>query len=198
MNARTWAAMAAAIGIAVSATAVLSAHDGSAARPPAAAAAPDGAATKQVTPLVGTSDRHVEDVAEQVTAGSYVAITPYRAYDSRYDRRFVRGDAWAIDVLTDVHLAPQIPSNAVAITFNVTVTETETSFGFVTVFPGDAPFIPNTSTVNWALTGFTVANGGTVALGGPGQYQGFVGVFVDGAPGASTQFLIDVTGYYLP
>lgn len=43
--------------------------------------------------------------------------------------------------------------------------------------------------------GISLANAGMVALGA-GQFQGGVGIYVDGAADASTNILIDITGYY--
>jgi hypothetical protein len=42
----------------------------------------------------------------------------------------------------------------------------------VTFFNGDATAIPVTSTINLALSDITIANGGIVAVGGPGQFAG--------------------------
>jgi hypothetical protein len=91
-----------------------------------------------------------------------------------------------------------IPATATAVAFNITLADTETDFGFVTVFNSDAPAVPITSTVNWALGGFTIANGGIVALGPVGNCARCVAIAIDGAPGAATEFIIDITGYYTP
>jgi hypothetical protein len=134
-------------------------------------------------------------------AGQFTAITPYRAWDTRINesREMVRGDDVTVDMLTDFQNVPQIPSTATAITFNVTVTDTESTFGFVTVFNGDAAAIPGTSTLNWVLPAFTIANGGTVALGAPGSMAaGAIGIAMDGAPDAAAEVIVDVTGYYTP
>lgn len=167
-----------------------------------AAASPDQPGTKVGTNVRTARDRlgtgAQEQFPEQVTSGNFTAITPYRAYDSRLDRKWSAREAFSVNMLTDYQLNPRIPSNATAVAFNITLTETASGFGFVTVFNGDATAVPETSTINWVLPDFSIANGGIVALGAPGPYLGDIGVAVDGAPGAATHILVDITGYYTP
>jgi hypothetical protein len=141
-----------------------------------------------------------QQFAQAITAQQFTAITPYRTWDSRVNSasKLFAGDDFNIYVVTDYQDVPRIPANATAVSFNVTLTNTETTFGFVTIFNGDATAVPGTSTINWALSDFTIANGGIVALGGPGQFAGEIGVAVDGAPGAATELIVDITGYYTP
>ena len=82
-----------------------------------------------------------------------------------------------------------VPPGATAITFNLTVTDT-TGLGFAAVAPGDAAST-DTSTINWTAAGMVVANATMVQLDTARQVK----VFVGGTPGASTHFIIDVTGY---
>ena len=138
-----------------------------------------------------------EETSSQLVDGGYVfvPITPYRNYDSRdyFNGRIAEADEqWGI-VLTDEAGTQQIPSTAVAVTFNLTVTETIGS-GYLGAFPADALW-PGNSTVNWTGSGATVANGGTVALGCLDSC-GQMSVFMGGTEGASTNYIIDITGYY--
>ena len=164
--------------------------------------APVGAVGDKRVQLIDRSSTQglTEQYTSSAAAGQFTAITPYRAYDSRVNEtdKIRRGDDFNIDMLTDFQSVPRIPSNATAITFNVTVTETESTFGFVTIFNGDATVIPGTSTINWVLPNFTIANGGAVALGGPGVSVGTIGLAMDGNIDAAAEVIVDVTGYYTP
>ena len=82
-----------------------------------------------------------------------------------------------------------VPSGAVAVTGNLTVTQ-QTAAGFAFLGP-TASASPTSSTLNFPLND-TRANGVTVALG-PGGTLGAV----YGAPNGNTAHLIfDVTGYF--
>ena len=85
-----------------------------------------------------------------------------------------------------------VPSNAVAVTGNLTVTG-QTSAGFVSLTPTPTNN-PTTSTLNFPL-GDNRANGVTVALSGTG---GLSATFVGSSGGATTDLLFDVTGYFVP
>lgn len=88
-----------------------------------------------------------------------------------------------------------VPDNATAITYNVTITETEGA-GYVQV-DRYSTADGSTSTINWTGDGQTHANGGVVQLE-PADYGTVFGVFVGGAPNAQTHIIIDITGYYIP
>ncbi len=80
-----------------------------------------------------------------------------------------------------------VPTIATGLVANVTVTNTN-SAGFLTVYPtGSSP--PYTSDLNWS-TGETVPNAVVVALGTNGE--------LDVAANATTDFIVDVTGFYAP
>ena len=59
--------------------------------------------------------------------------------------------------------------------------------------PGDAASA-TTSTINWDAPGKTLANGGTVKLDANRQVKVFCS---DPAAISSTEFILDITGYYL-
>jgi hypothetical protein len=131
-------------------------------------------------------------------AGGYVfvPINPFRAYDSRsYADGFMGGgDTVYFDVLTDQNGAAMIPADAVAVTYNLTATVTLNS-GFLAIYPADI-YWPGNSSLNWTQTNQTLANGGTVAIGnldGPGQVE----VYCGPATYLGTDFIVDITGYYI-
>ena len=82
-----------------------------------------------------------------------------------------------------------VPVGATAIAFNLTIAAT-TSQGFLTVAPGTATTI-GASSINWVGDGLNIANGLIVQLDSNRQVRVFAG------GGGSTDFLIDVSGYYV-
>ncbi len=81
-----------------------------------------------------------------------------------------------------------VSATARAIALNVTVVY-PTAPGYLTLFPGDAPTPPVTSTINF-LQGQVRANNGVVLLGADGK----IGI-VNGSTG-STDVVVDVVGYF--
>lgn len=139
-------------------------------------------------------------LAGPMTAGSFHPITPYRAYDSRRpapdpgtlgpgDSRVVSladsrdGTSGAV-IATDA-----IPPGATAVTFNLTVVNT-IGRGFLAVTEGDAASTESSS-INWSTSGAVVANAATIKLDASRQVK------VSNGSAGTTNFLIDVTGYYL-
>jgi hypothetical protein len=129
----------------------------------------------------------------------YFPISPTRVYDSRSaapapgaltpnqsrvvsvkDGRDGNGGVNAPDV---------VPAGARAVTFNITATGTNGP-NFLGVTPGDAGGL-STSSLNWG-GGSDIANSGTVKLDGSRQVKVFMG-----DQSGSSQFIIDITGYYL-
>ena len=85
-----------------------------------------------------------------------------------------------------------VPTNATAVTGNLTVTGPSAA-GYISLGPTVGPK-PDSSTLNFPK-GDTRANNVTVRLG-PGGVLG--AVYVSGRPGATTQFVFDVTGWFTP
>ena len=81
-----------------------------------------------------------------------------------------------------------VPSGAYAITYNLTASDC-TNQGFLAIYGKGGTF--KASALNWFTTGEVVANGGVVTLGGDRQ------VTVQAGGGGTTNFLIDITGYYI-
>ena len=170
--------------------------------PPVEASTQVAAATadepgKQLGQRTAAGPGDATKAAAVATGDVYVPITPFRALDSRLfsDGLLEGGYEVYFDVLTDVWGAGKLPSNAVAVTYNLTVTET-VGAGYLSIYPGDSTW-PGTSAINWQSSGETIANGGTVALGTyttPGQ------VFVLCGPASNAvgaKFVLDITGYYI-
>jgi len=147
--------------------------------------------------FVPTRTEAVPPNVEAVSIGyTFVPINPFRAYDSRsYANAFMFGGREIyFDVLSDQYNTPVIPTNAVAVTYNLTVTSTVAS-GYLAVYPGNTTW-PGNSSINWSATGQTLANGGTVAVGyydAPGQIRVLCGP--SGLLG--TDFILDITGYFV-
>jgi len=130
------------------------------------------------------------------TAGAYTAITPTRVYDSRLAAGAISGSqtrlckvAHGIDLTTGtINAYDVVPSGSTAVQYNLTVTSTVGS-GYLQVAPGTASAITSSS-INWSATGQILANGLSVKIDTNRQVKVFAG-------GGSTQFIIDVLGYYL-
>lgn len=133
------------------------------------------------------------------TAGAFHALTPGRVYDSRApqpaqgalsggqnrtitvkDRRDANG---AVD------LADFVPPGATAVAANVTV-QTQSGSGFLAVNPGGTASA-DSSTINWSAAGQLLANGVTLTLNANRELTVVCG------GGGSTEFIIDISGYYL-
>ncbi len=131
-------------------------------------------------------------VASIPTAATYTALTPVRVMDTRDGTgvplaKLVNGSPISFQV-AGLH---GIPSNAVAITGNLTVTG-QSKAGYVFLGP-TATSSPSSSTLNFPL-GDTRANAVTVALDGTGKLGA---VYISSTAGAKTNLLLDVTGYFL-
>ena len=132
---------------------------------------------------------------------SFVPITPVRVFDSRFSSKIVQGAPRtinvkdAINVNTGAVTTPNaIPVGARAISFTLTVTTTGNP-GFVSVLPGTTTTV-TASTINWTASGATIAAGGVVSLGA-GTAERQVTLVVGGAGSASTDVILDITGYYM-
>jgi hypothetical protein len=131
-------------------------------------------------------------------ASLFVPISSFRTYDSRNDPfgKWVVGDDFLLEALTDEFGDAQIPEFASAVTFNVAAVGTEGT-GFIQVY-GPGTDALSTSTVNWRQPGLAIANSGSTMLGDLDGEPGLMGVAVGGDAGASTHIIVDITGYYEP
>jgi len=141
-----------------------------------------------------------QKLAGPSTAGALHPIDPRRVYDSRAPQpatgRLASGASRVVSVADARDLATGavtrpglVPEGATAITYNITVANTVAS-GFVAVTPGSSTDF-GASSINWSASGSIVANAGLVKLNLDRQVKVFCG------GGGSTDFVIDVTGYYL-
>ena len=131
------------------------------------------------------------------TSGAFHAISPVRAFDSRWtgNTRLSASSSSKVVSVADAHdlngivtTADVVPAGATAIAYNLTVTRTSGQ-GFLSANPGDATAITSSS-INWFGENQDIANGLIVALDGSRQIKVFFG------GGGSTDFIVDVTGYY--
>lgn len=121
---------------------------------------------------------------------AFHSITPARAFDSRLGSGpILSGQTRTISVATTTGGAPLVPPTASAVVYNLTVADT-VGTGFLGLFPAGTTWQGNSS-INWFTANEIDANGGIVALGGDRQ----INVICGG--GGSTDFIVDVTGYFL-
>jgi hypothetical protein len=120
-----------------------------------------------------------------VAEGGFVGITPTRFLDTREAGQGPCVDAGATRALTVAGVSG-VPSDASAVTLNVTATD-PTANGYLTVYPAGV-MRPLASNVNF-VAGQTVPNAVTVAVGTNGQINLFNSL-------GCTQVVVDVVGYY--
>jgi hypothetical protein len=126
------------------------------------------------------------------TGGTFTPVTPFRPLDTRTDvglpGRFVANMSRTLQI-TDA-LGP-IPLTATAITGNLTVVgPTKAGFASVTKDPDN---LPTTSTINFPA-GATRANG----VFAPLDLDGALSIVYRTSGGGTSDFLLDVTGYFEP
>ena len=142
------------------------------------------------TPVCWGWNYYNQATPSEPAATTYVPVAPTRLLDSRSGNG-LSGKFKANTARTfQVSGRGPVPANAVAVTGNFTVTR-QTSGGFASVTPV-ATNTPSTSTINFPR-GDNRANNVTVALG-PG---GKLGAVYKAGAGQTTDFVFDVTGYFL-
>ncbi len=128
------------------------------------------------------------------TAGSlHLLPAPVRVYDSRAGNapnnvtkgKLANATSRTIDCTNN---ASGVPAAATAALVNVTVVNTSAA-GFLALYKAGIPY-PGTSTINWDHTNQVSANTTVVALAGAAQAAAYV------PANSSTDFLVDVIGYY--
>ena len=121
------------------------------------------------------------------TATSYYAVTPTRVLDTRTGIGAPKAVIGARQNL-DVNV-PGVPSGAIAVAVNLTVTQV-TGVSFLTLFAkGTAR--PNTSTLNWLYATNTVANGVIVKVDSQQNFTVY-------NQAGSANVVVDLLGYYAP
>ncbi|MEP6681235.1 MAG: hypothetical protein ABJB65_07115 [Chloroflexota bacterium] len=124
------------------------------------------------------------------SGATYVALTPTRLLDSRTGNGLAGPFYVRAPRTFTVIGRGGVPTNAVAVTGNLTVTQ-QTKAGYIFLGPV-ATTTPTSSTLNFPV-GDTRANGVTVPLSGSGTLSA---TFVSGVATAHTQLIFDVTGYF--
>ena len=125
------------------------------------------------------------------SGATYVPLTPSRLLDTRSGNGLSGPFTNHAARTFGVSGRGGVPSNAIAVTGNLTVTG-QTSPGYLFIGPV-AMNDPTSSTLNFPV-GDDRANGVTVALGG-----GTLSVtFVAPTPGPTAHVIFDVTGYFVP
>jgi hypothetical protein len=121
--------------------------------------------------------------------GTYAPITPARLVDTRTGVGLAGALVPNVPKTLSVAGTHGIPTDAIAITANLTVVG-QTKAGYLSVTP-EPMANPTTSTLNFPLAD-TRANGLTARLNGSGDLS-----IVYKASGGSTHVVMDVTGYYI-
>lgn len=117
----------------------------------------------------------------------FTPITPARAYDSRdlgAGGPLVAGQR---RVTATAPLGESTPAGARAMAYNLTIADT-TGASHLRVAGGDTAAPPPTSVINWYTDGMRLANGSVTAID-DGAMTTFAG-------GGSTQYIVDIAGYY--
>ena len=144
---------------------------------------------------VGVTVAGVATAAPALAAGlMYNPVAPYRSYDSRDDSdgKLAAGFGRFVQV---ANAAKDVPLTAVAVTFNLTITETE-GRGYLGVVPAESTDF-SVSTINWVVPGLDLANGGTTKIGKNSKSDpGSVAVYCESSSSGKTHFIIDVTGFF--
>jgi hypothetical protein len=149
-------------------------------------------------PTLGPTAQVIFDVTGYFTpdtsGATYDALTPSRVPDSRDGYWIGLAGAFSSHVARTFAVAGHggVPSNATAVTGNLTVTG-QTAAGFLYV--GPVPMNdPTSSTLNFP-TGDDRANAVTVALGAGGTISA---TYAAPTLGQAAQVIFDVTGYFTP
>jgi hypothetical protein len=147
-----------------------------------------------VAPIAGQTAYVIFDVTgyftQDTSGASYVPLTPTRILDTRNGTGGLSGPLGSHAARTfGVTGHAGVPSGAIAVTGNLTVTG-QTSSGYLFIGPA-AVNNPSSSTLNFPL-GDDRANAVTVALGG-----GTLSVtYVAPTPGPTAHCIFDVSGYF--
>jgi preprotein translocase subunit SecG len=149
-----------------------------------------------VAPAPGPMTHVIFDVTgyfvPDTSGATYIALNPSRVLDSRAGTGL--GGAFSSHAARTFGVTGHggVPSNAIAVTGNLTVTA-QTGPGYLYIGPV-ATDNPTSSTLNFP-GGDDRANGVTVALGSGGTLSA---TFVAPTAGSTAHAIFDVTGYFVP
>ena len=134
----------------------------------------------------GTSVMTAGPAAADPLVPVYLPIGPVRLYDSREEGAPISRNQ------TRNLFADSAPSALLqGVCFNVTITGTVTSSGFLAIFPGDEAW-GGTSSINWDKPGQTIANNALTLVS---SVDGSINVRCGAAAGGSTHFILDLVAY---
>jgi hypothetical protein len=149
-----------------------------------------------VNASIAENNRAVGALVQYIAApsGGITPIAPRRVYDSRVGTvgKIVKGATRTVSVATDGTAAVVVPVGARAIAYNLTITDTESDYGYLSIVPGGDP-TGGVSSINWDKAKATLANGLIVGVNASRE----VSVFCDGTGTTKAHFVIDVVGYFL-
>jgi len=134
----------------------------------------------------------------QQSPTAFVPVDSYGTFDTGTMGNKTRSGSIKV-VYPELHLvageAIQFPAEAVAVAYNVTVTETEGA-GFLEIdtLPLDDA---ETSNVNWTEDGQTVANSGITRIQTGDDGSLVFGILMGGTDNARAHILVDITGYFV-
>jgi hypothetical protein len=150
---------------------------------------------QSVTPAVDGAVIQAKAVA--VAGGELYTITPCRLIDTRAAPGPLGGpilSSGSTRVLPVQASACAIPATAKVLSVNVTAVNA-TGDGYISLFPGDAPF-PGTASVNFsAASRSTIANNAHLVVARDGSGSITALAIVSGVPG-QVHLVVDVNGYY--
>jgi hypothetical protein len=165
------------------------------------AAAARGADSDGFGPRTGSGAGVPDALSDSYLTLNYVPlISPYRSLDTRrnvFGRQYVGEPPLSFNVLTDLNdvrqLQADLEAEVYAVTYNLTVTATEGSGGYLTVYPGDVTTAPEVSSINWSAPGIDIANSGVARIA-----DNFTIKIVAGGPvNASAHVILDITGVFV-
>ena len=138
-----------------------------------------------VAAAAGTSVMTAGPAAAAPFVPVYLPLGPIRVYDSReVGGRISRNQTRNV-------LAGMATPETIAFCFNVTLTGTVTSSGYLAIFPGDEAW-GGTSSINWDKPGQTIANN---AFTWVSLDDGSINVLCGAAAGGSTHFILDLVAF---
>jgi hypothetical protein len=124
-------------------------------------------------------------------ASTYRSITPVRLLDTRYGNGHSGKLTANVPITFQIAGRGGVPTQATAVTASLTVVDPSAAWA---VYVGPDPVAhPGSSTVNFTAHQI-LSNGLTVALSATGSLS----ATYMGPPGATTDLVFDVTGYYVP
>ena len=156
-----------------------------------------GSATHVIIDVVG----FYSAVSSTPDGALFHPVAPARAYDSRWtDYRLAPTEGDRLISIADGHAGDTgalatpgvVPTTAIAVEFNLTITDTRGGAGFASIRPAWVSGTPATSTSNWPAATYTRANASLVVC----DRQRLITARAGGD--ATTHIVLDTLGYYAP